>query len=100
MRKEIFVIMVLTMILTACDTSQQDKCTGAGALFQDDFSGEQDCGWAIYSRGGATTDISEGALRISTSQPGQSWWTNHNREFDDVSVNGSARHGAGAKGND
>ncbi|MFQ5419457.1 MAG: hypothetical protein ACE5EY_03735 [Anaerolineae bacterium] len=91
MRKAMFLILAIVMLLAACNLSQQDECTGAGTLFQDDFSGEQECGWAIYSRGGATTELADGALRISASQPGQIWWTNPSREFQDSIITVSAR---------
>jgi len=100
MRKLIILVsMIAPVILAACTPNRQDVCTGAGALFQDDFSGEPDCGWALYSRGGATTDLAEGALRISASQPGQIWWTNPGRDFEDSIVTVKARQVDGPNDN-
>ncbi|PIE80873.1 MAG: hypothetical protein CSA11_06500 [Chloroflexi bacterium] len=76
-----------------------DECTESGALFQDDFGGEKDCGWALYNRGGAVVEIDEGVLRMSTSQPGQIWWTNPGQSFDDVIISTDARQVSGPNDN-
>lgn len=90
--------LVLTIILlTACDSmpevaipfadSGPDPCDSGGALFADDFSGEQNCGWVEYNRGGAVVSIEDGTMNMSTSSPGEIWWTNPEREFGDVIIN-------------
>lgn len=88
-------------LLVACSLGESppDSCQDAGVLFQDDFSGEQACGWALYNRGGAVAEIEEGVLRISTSQPGQIWWTNPGRSFDDMIVTAQARQMSGPNDN-
>ena len=90
------------MLLGAACTlggSEVDPCDGGGALLQDDFSGEQNCGWALYNRGGTVTDISDGVLQMSTSQPGQIWWTNPGRTFDDTIITVLARQTDGPNDN-
>jgi hypothetical protein len=97
--------LLAATLLVACGLadlvggSRPDPCDAGGALLYDDFSGEQECGWAVYNRGGAVVDISDGALRISTSQPGQIWWTNPGRNFNDVVITVQARQVSGPNDN-
>ncbi|MFO7681557.1 MAG: hypothetical protein R6X34_16050 [Chloroflexota bacterium] len=95
------VALVGIMLLASCSLggSGVAACNEGGALFQDDFSGEQNCGWAEYNRGGAVVAIDEGVLRISTSQPGQIWWTNPGKSFDDVIISTDARQVSGPNNN-
>lgn len=88
----ILAIGVLLVILSACDglpfgDTGPDACDSSVALFEDDFSGEQNCGWLEYNRSGAVAAIQDGSLSISTSSPGEIWWTNPGRQFDDVIIN-------------
>ncbi len=78
---------------------EPDACDSGGALFADDFSGEQDCGWVEYNRGGAVVAIEEGALKMSTSSPGELWWSNPERSFDDVIINVTATQVSGVDDN-
>jgi hypothetical protein len=76
----------------ACiDGSKADLCDGNGSLLQDDFGGEQSCGWVEYNRSGTVVGIEEGVLQLSTSQPGQISWTNPGRQFSDVIITTQAR---------
>lgn len=99
----IIVLIFAAVFLVACDSlpevaeiqlpfgdSGPDPCNAGGTLFADDFSGDQDCGWAEYNRGGAVVDMEGGNLNISTSSPGEIWWTNPGRTFDDVIINVTA----------
>lgn len=95
---------LLVLLLAGCDSlplgdTGPDLCDGGGALFADDFSGEQNCGWLEYSRGGAVAAVQDGALRISTSSPGEIWWTNPERNFDDVIINARAEQLSGPDDN-
>ncbi|MCA9958980.1 MAG: hypothetical protein R3E31_24270 [Chloroflexota bacterium] len=103
MRKMTFLLILIVgiMALVSCSLGdpQPDACVGSGTLFQDDFGGEQECGWALYNQGGAVTEIADGVLRISTSQPGQIWWTNPGRNFDNVIVTVQARQSSGPDDN-
>lgn len=92
-------VLVGTAVLVACNGSQVDSCDSGGALLQDDFSGEQSCGWALYNQGGAVSEIDAGVLRISAGQPGQIWWTNPGRNFDNVIVTVQARQAGGPNNN-
>jgi hypothetical protein len=89
------------LLLSACalGDSGADACVGQGILFQDDFSGEQDCGWVLYNRGGTVVTIEDEVFRISASQPGQIWWSNPDRNFDDVIVSVEARQMSGPNDN-
>lgn len=82
----LLLLVMLGLFLIACQETAVDACDGNGALFADDFSGAQDCGWATYERNGAAVEIADGALVIRSSQPGQIWWTNPGREFADTSI--------------
>lgn len=95
-------LLLCLVFLVACNVgggSNAAACDEGGALFTDDFSGTQNCGWALYNRGGAVVAIENGVMRFSTSQPGQIWWTNPNRRFDDVIVNLQARQVSGPNNN-
>ncbi len=101
--------VVAVLFLTACDSvpeveipfadSGPDACDSGGALFADDFSGEQDCGWVEYNQGGAVVTTEDGVMKISTSSPGQIWWTNPERSFDDVIINVRASQISGVDDN-
>lgn len=99
-----WVVLLAAVFLVGCNSlpfgeTGPDLCDGGGALFVDDFSGEQDCGWQEYSRGGAVAGLEDGELRISTSSPGEIWWTNPQRSFDDVIVNVRAEQLSGPDDN-
>lgn len=79
--------------------SGPDECRPAGLLFADEFDGSQQCGWALYSQGGASVAIQDDTLRISTSQVGEIWWTNPGRRFDDVIITTIARQSSGPDNN-
>lgn len=91
----------LSLSPAACSIveSGPDDCSGEGILFLDEFSGERDCGWAMYNRGGATTAIENEALKISVSQPGEVWWTNPGKDFDDITMTAEARQISGPDDN-
>lgn len=91
--------MVGLVLLAACQSGQVDACDEGGTLFGDAFEGERDCGWALYSRDGASSEISDGVLRLATSQPGQIWWTNPGRSFDDVIITADVMHASGPQDN-
>ncbi len=76
-----------------------DTCDGPDILFTDDFSGEQECGWATYAQGGGTATIDNAAMQLTVGQPGQLWWTNPGRDFDDVVITAEAREVDGPNDN-
>lgn len=82
--------LLLVVLLAACQGSGPQPCDEGGTLFNDNFAEERDCGWALYNRSGAEATIEEEALRLTTSQPGQLWWTNPGRNFDDVIITADA----------
>ncbi len=87
MRKIFLFLLLIGVGLTAvsCD-SGPDDCSGEGVLFADDFSGDKECGWTLYNRGGTVASVEDGGLRISSNQPGQIWWTNPEQTFDDTII--------------
>ncbi|MDX1664901.1 MAG: hypothetical protein R3272_14010 [Candidatus Promineifilaceae bacterium] len=85
-------LALLVVMLVACMETGPAPCDEGGTLFSDDFEGEQECGWAQYQRGGAVAEIAEGELYITTSQPGQIWWTTPGRTISDVIISGRVRH--------
>ncbi|MCA9900682.1 MAG: hypothetical protein H6654_13540 [Ardenticatenaceae bacterium] len=98
----LLLIMLTLLSLAACSLaggSTIDPCNENGALLQDNFAGEQSCGWREYNQGGAVVEIAEGTLNISTSQTGQIWWTNVGRDFSDVIVTVQARQTSGPNNN-
>jgi hypothetical protein len=94
-------LLLGALLLAGCGliNNEPDACNSPGTLFEDDFSGERQCGWLLYNQGGAVTQIADGVLSISTSQPGQIWWTNPNRSFDDVIITVQARQVSGPNDN-
>ena len=104
MRKAIVafsLIFVALTLLVACNASGGSvaECNAGGALFADTFAGEATCGWALYNRGGAVVASEEDVLRMSTSQPGQIWWTNPGRNFDDTIISAQVRQVSGPNNN-
>lgn len=92
----------LVISLAAClggGVPEPDACDSEGVLFADDFSGEQDCGWASYDRGGGSATIDNSAMQITVSQPGRLWWSNPGRSFDDVIITTEARQVDGPNDN-
>ncbi len=94
-------ILILSLLLVACSVAETepDTCDSPIFLFTDDFNGERDCGWATYSRGGGATAIENASMQITVSQPGQLWWTNPDRIFDDVIITVEARQVSGPNDN-
>jgi hypothetical protein len=92
------VIVTVLLALVSCQ-SGPDACDQGGSLFADDFEGNQNCGWVTYNRGGAAVAIEEGLLTLTTSQPGQIWWTNAQRSFDDVVISAEAELARGPEDN-
>ncbi len=84
--------LFIVLLLIACQDQGAMTCNEGGALFSDDFSGEENCGWSTYNRGGAEVVVADGTLRLTTSQPGQIWWTNPGRSFDDVVITSVVEH--------
>lgn len=98
-----WLILVMTVALaTACGAtdSEPDTCDDPPEiLFFDDFNGERDCGWATYNRGGGVAAIENASMQLTVSQPGQIWWTNPLRNFDDVVIRAEARQVSGSDDN-
>lgn len=100
--KKILMIGILLFFLSAClpdDVSGPDPCNEGGTLLNDDFEGTKNCGWTLYDRSGAAAQISDGVLRLSTSQPGQIWWANASRNMDDMIITVQARQVGGPNDN-
>ncbi len=98
-----FLVLLLALLaLAACGVATEaepDTCDSPDFLFADDFSGEFDCGWALYDRGGGTAAIDNAAMQLIVGQPGQLWWTNPGRDFDDVVITAEARQVDGPNDN-
>lgn len=97
-----FLLGVVLVLATACVSadSEPDTCNDPpDILFFDDFNGEQDCGWAAYNRGGGVAAIENASMQLTVSQPGQLWWTNPSRNFDDVIIRAEARQVSGSNDN-
>lgn len=99
--KALFIALVGAMLLAACTLggAEEDACASPSVLFLDDFSDSEACGWAQYNQSGATAAVTEGVLRLSTSQPGPFWWTNPGRNFDNVIITVQARQASGPDNN-
>lgn len=93
-------VMGMTL-LAACSLggNKAQACASEGVLFQDAFEDSKECGWALYNRGGTVAEIEDGVFRISTSQPGQIWWSNPDRNFDDVIITVQANQASGPDDN-
>jgi hypothetical protein len=93
--------LILALLLSACgaNEAEPDACNAPGILFLDDFNGEQQCGWATFNRGGGAAAVENAAMQITAGQPGQLWWTNPGRDFDDVVIAVEARQVSGPDNN-
>lgn len=94
--------LLVIFSLTGCTLfggGGNDLCDTGGSLLQDDFNGNQSCGWSEYNRSGAVVSIGDGVMNISTSTPGQIFWTNPGRDFSDVIVTVQARQTGGPNDN-
>lgn len=101
-RLKVYLLLAAGLLLTACGLEgwqAQEECVQEGMLFYDEFAGDPNCGWALYSQSGVAVEIEEGALRISSSQPGQIWWTNPGHRWDDVIISTTARQVSGPNDN-
>lgn len=97
----LIILLGLTLLLAACGATETepDACDAPGILFFDDFNGEFDCGWAVFSRPGGAAALENAAMRLTVSQPGQMWWSNPGREFADVVISAEARQVDGSNDN-
>lgn len=95
------VAIFLPFALIACSATEAepDACNSPEILFFDDFNGDQDCGWATYNRGGGAAAIENASMQLTVSQPGQIWWTNPSRDFDDVVIKTEGRQVSGPNDN-
>lgn len=93
----------LILALAACSlgTTDEATCDEGGALFFDSFDGQQDCGWQTYNQRGAIAELEPdaGVLQMTTSQPGEIWWTNPGRDFNDVIITTQATQISGPDDN-
>jgi hypothetical protein len=95
-------LCALVLGLTSClpeAAAGPDACDVNGALFTDDFGGELDCGWQLYSGTGVNGEIDSGVLRISNSLSGEISWANAGQNFDDVIITVEARQAGGPDDN-
>jgi hypothetical protein len=98
----LLLLALLLLFLAGCQllsAGEEDDCSSETSLFEDDFSGEQDCGWVLYNRGGAVAAIAGGVMQLSTSQVGSIWWTNPGEQFDDVVLTVDAQQISGPNNN-
>lgn len=96
----LLVLVLLAALLAAgCTGDEVAACNRDGALFFDDFREDQDCGWILYNRSGASVEREGETLRLTTSQPGQIWWTNAGRNFDDLILTADIQHIDGPRDN-
>jgi hypothetical protein len=98
-RRLLLPLLLLALLAVACGGDDVAACNEDGALFFDDFREEQDCGWVLYSRGGASVEREGETLRLTSSQPGQIWWTNVGRNFDDLILSADIQHIDGPEDN-
>lgn len=95
-------LVIVAVLAAGCGSTsaEPDTCDDPPQiLFFDDFNGEQDCGWATYNRGGGIAAIENASMQLTVSQPGQIWWTNPARNFDDVIIRAEARQVSGPDDN-
>lgn len=96
-----FLGLLLILLASGCSlaSNEPDTCDSSGVLFFDDFSGDQDCGWALYNRGAGIAEIENEAMQLTVTQPGQIWWTNPGRDFTNVVIKSEARQVSGPNDN-
>ena len=103
MQRHIFLMLfTLTIVLGGCLPSAvagPDPCNEDGTLLNDNFDGEKDCGWILFNGNGVTSELVDGALRISNSLSGEITWAKADRNFDDVIITSQARQISGPNDN-
>lgn len=104
MTKRIVVWLILSLLAAAVVACTQNSnellpCNENGTLFRDDFTEGRNCGWATYDRGGGKVEIANGVLTVTSSQPNQIWWTNPDKEFENVAMRVQARQVSGPDDN-
>jgi hypothetical protein len=95
----VLLVLLLTLLVAGCSGDDVAACNDDGALFFDDFRAEQDSGWILYNRSGAAVEREGETLRLTSSQPGQIWWTNVGRNFDDLILSADIQHIDGPQDN-
>lgn len=98
----IFLLLFVLGIASACssiESEEPETCNEGGAIFSDDFNGEVDCGWQLYSGRGVDEVVQDGVLRIETNQPGLIGWTLAGQEVDDVVISTRAQQIGGPNDN-
>jgi hypothetical protein len=105
-RQSRLIITLLTFLLlslTACnliENNEPAQCDDGGTLFTDEFVSNVNCGWVLYEEtNGTGVEIQDGLLQMSSSQPGQFWWTNPGRNFADTIITTTARQASGPNNN-
>ena len=102
LQRHFIFLTAFLLCLTACipeGFGGPDPCDEGGVLLRDEFEGNLDCGWTLYNQGGALVEVADGEMHISSSQTGQIWWTNPNRQFEDVVITVDARQVGGPDDN-
>jgi hypothetical protein len=102
--KRLFILLTVLGLgsLSAClpkEVAGPEPCNEGGTLLTDDFEEDRNCGWILYDRTGAAAKITDGVMRLTTSQPGQIWWTNADRTFDDSITTAQFRQVSGPDDN-
>lgn len=102
-RQGLWGVTLLLSLLAGCSLggTSVDPCDSGGALFLDNFSGEQNCGWRLFNESGVVVEMEPEAeaLQISVSQPGQIGWTHPGGDFDDVIITTKATQISGPDDN-
>ena len=102
LHKNMWRLLLLVGVLSIAGCTQfggVSACDGNGVLFLDDFSEEQNCGWIMSNQSGALVAIEDGHLSISSSEPGQIWWTNPGKSFSDVIITVETQQASGPDDN-
>lgn len=96
-----FLLLLIMPLLVGCGlrSSEPVTCDSPTSLFTDDFNNQNKCGWTIYSHGGGSANIENASMQITVNQPGQLWWVNPERRFDNVIINVEARQVSGPNNN-
>lgn len=103
MKRSFLLFLTSTVLLLAgCSMfgpPEPEGCEGNGFLFEDDFSGERNCGWVEYEEQGGSAQVESGYLQITSREKGQFWWSNPGKNFSDSVISVQARQISGPDDN-
>lgn len=94
-----FPLLIFLAGCTVFGSPEPSDCSGSGFLFEDDFSGEVNCGWVEYEEQGGSAQVENGYLQLTSREKGQFWWSNPGKMMPDAIISVQVRQISGPDDN-